>query len=256
MDTLTLRNVDVEYQVKRGDFKAVQDLSLDVRRGEFICIIGRSGCGKTTTLYAVAGLNPVRSGKILLDGNEITGPGAERGMVFQSDSVFPWLTVEQNVTYGLKLKGMKRSEIKPIVSHYLNLVGLWYARNLYPRELSGGMRKRVDLARAFANDPDILLMDEPFGSLDAMTKESLQVSILELWQETQKTVLFVTHDVEEALFLAQRTVVMKGPPGRVERITEVPFEYPRDVSLKIDPKFLSLRADLMDALAATGQKSE
>lgn len=251
MDSLTLQNVDMEYRVKKGEFKAVENLNLKIEKGEFICIIGRSGCGKTTTLYAVAGLNPVSNGRILLDGHEITGPGAERGMVFQNDSVFPWLTVEQNVMYGLKLKRTEKAQMQSTVRHYLTLVGLWEARHLYPRELSGGMRKRVDLARAFANDPEILLMDEPFGNLDAMTKEALQVSILQLWQESQKTVLFVTHDVEEALFLAQRTIVMVGPPGRVKSMTVVPFGYPRDIGLKIDPQFLSLRAALMKALAAT-----
>jgi len=256
MERLSLQEVDVDYSIKKGDFKAVRNLNLQINGGEFICIIGRSGCGKTTTLYAVAGLNPVSNGRILVDGEEIRGPSAERGMVFQNDSVFPWLTVEQNVMYGLKLKGMKRAEMQSIVQHYLNLVGLWEARNLYPRELSGGMRKRVDLARAFANDPQVLLMDEPFGSLDAMTKEALQVSILQLWQESKKTVLFVTHDVEEALFLSQRTIVMVGPPGRVERITEVPFSYPRDIGLKIKPDFLSLRAELMDSLATDARASQ
>jgi NitT/TauT family transport system ATP-binding protein len=253
MDTLSLRSIDVEYRVKKGRFKAVENLSYDITRGEFICVIGRSGCGKTTTLYAIAGLNPIKRGEILLDDEVIKGPGAERGMVFQSDSVFPWLTVEQNVMYGLKLKGMNRHEMNPIVEHYLSLVGLWEARGLYPRELSGGMRKRVDLARAFANSPEILLMDEPFGSLDAMTKEALQVSILELWQESKKTVIFVPHDVEEALFLGQKTIVMVGPPGRITSVLEVPFGYPRNIDLKIDPEFLALRAELMRSLASPGK---
>jgi NitT/TauT family transport system ATP-binding protein len=253
MENLSLRNIDVEYRVKKGWFKAVEDLSYNIKRGEFICIIGRSGCGKTTTLYAIAGLNPIRRGEILLDDELIKGPGAERGMVFQNDSVFPWLTVEQNVMYGLKLKRMRKAEISQIVEHYLSLVGLWEARGLYPRELSGGMRKRVDLARAFANNPEILLMDEPFGNLDAMTKEALQVSILELWQESQKTVIFVTHDVEEALFLGQQTIVMVGPPGRIKSVTQVPFGYPRDISLKIKPEFLALRAELMKSLASPGK---
>jgi NitT/TauT family transport system ATP-binding protein len=253
MDILSLRNIDVEYTVKKGRFKAVENLSYDIKRGEFISIIGRSGCGKTTTLYTIAGLNPIRKGEILLDGELIRGPGAERGMVFQNDSVFPWLTVEQNVMYGLKLKKMPRSEMNQVVEHYLSLVELWEARGLYPRELSGGMRKRVDLARAFANNPEILLMDEPFGNLDAMTKEALQISILELWQESKKTVIFVTHDVEEALFLAQQTIVMVGPPGRIKSVMQVPFSYPRDISLKIKPEFLALRAELMKALASPGK---
>jgi ABC-type nitrate/sulfonate/bicarbonate transport system ATPase subunit len=248
LEKLVLHNVDVSYKMKHGAFKAVEDVNLDISRGEFICLIGPSGCGKTTTLYAIAGLNPISNGEILLDGGAIRGPGAERGMVFQKDSVFPWLTVAQNVAYGLKLKKLPKEEVSITVRHYLEMVGLWESRSLYPRELSGGMRKRVDLARAFANDPEILLMDEPFGSLDAMTKESLQVSILKLWEETQKTVIFVTHDVEEALFLSQQTIVMIGPPGRIKYAMDVPFEYPRDVSLKIETTFLKYRAQLLGQL--------
>ena len=248
MEKLALENMDVSYKVKRGEFKAVEDVNLLINKGEFICIIGPSGCGKTTTLYAIAGLNPISNGKITLDGIAIRGPGAERGMVFQKDSVFPWLTVAQNVAYGLKIKKLPKNEILSIVKHYLEMVGLWESRSLYPRELSGGMRKRVDLARAFANDPEILLMDEPFGSVDAMTKESLQVSILKLWEETHKTVVFVTHDVEEALFLSQQTIVMIGPPGRIKYTMKVPFGYPRNLSIKINPEFLEYRARLIDQL--------
>ncbi|HEB33110.1 MAG TPA: ABC transporter ATP-binding protein [Spirochaetes bacterium] len=234
--------------MKKGDFKAVENINLEISKGKFICLIGRSGCGKTTTLHAIAGLNPVSNGEILLDNKTLKGPGADRGMVFQNDSVFPWLTVAQNVAFGLRMKGLKKSEIEPVVKHYLELVDLWQSRNLYPRELSGGMKKRVDLARSFANDPEILLMDEPFGSLDAMTKEALQVAILQLWGETHKTVIFITHDVEEALFLSEKTVVMEGPPGRIKNIMDIPFDYPRDVSLKLSPEFLKCRAKLMDQL--------
>jgi NitT/TauT family transport system ATP-binding protein len=248
LEKLILENVDVTYKVKRGEFKAVENVSLNIKKGEFICLIGPSGCGKTTTLYAIAGLNPISNGTILLDSTAIRGPGAERGMVFQKDSVFPWLTVAQNVAYGLKIKKSPKNEIVSTVKHYLEMVGLWDSRSLYPRELSGGMRKRVDLARAFANDPEILLMDEPFGSLDAMTKESLQVSILKLWEETHKTVVFVTHDVEEALFLSQHTIVMIGPPGRIRYTMDVPFEYPRNLRIKINPKFLEYRARLINQL--------
>jgi NitT/TauT family transport system ATP-binding protein len=248
LEELALKNVEVSYKTKRGYFKAVEDINLEINRGKFISLIGPSGCGKTTTMYAIAGLNPISNGKITLDGTPLKGPGAERGMVFQNDSVFPWLTVARNVAYGLKLKGNKKEEYEPVVKHYLDMVGLWESRTLYPRELSGGMRKRVDLARSFANNPEILLMDEPFGSLDAMTKESLQVAILKLWEEAHKTILFITHDVEEALFLSQRAVVMKGSPGRIVEIMDVPFEYPRDVSLKISPEFLKYRAKILEYL--------
>jgi len=250
---LILKNIDITYNTKKGQFKAVENLDLEIEKGEFICIIGRSGCGKTTTLYAIAGLIPISNGEILLDNVPIKGPGADRGMVFQKDSVFPWLTVAQNVAYGLKIKKREKRKIESIISRYLKMVGLWESRDLYPRELSGGMRKRVDLARAFANDPEILLMDEPFGNLDAMTKESLQVAILNLWEQTHKTVIFVTHDVEEAIFLSQKTVVVTGPPGRVQHILNIPFDYPRDVSLKIDSEFLEYRAKVLEFLKG-GQK--
>ncbi|MCK5570148.1 MAG: ABC transporter ATP-binding protein [Spirochaetes bacterium] len=248
MTELVMRNVDITYKMKKGNFKAVENINLEISKGKFICLIGRSGCGKTTTLHAIAGLNPVSNGEILLDSKTLTGPGADRGMVFQNDSVFPWLTVAQNVAFGLRMKGLKKSDIEPVVKHYLELVGLWQSRDLYPRELSGGMRKRVDLARSFANDPEILLMDEPFGSLDAMTKEALQVAILQLWEEAHKTIIFITHDVEEALFLSEKTVVMEGPPGRIKNIMDIPFGYPRDVSLKLSLEFLKYRAKLMDQL--------
>jgi len=180
MEGLELKNLDITYRTRKGDFRAVEDVNLRVSKGEFICLLGTSGCGKTTILYGIAGLVPVSNGKILVDGEPIEGPSANRGMVFQQDAVFPWLTVAQNVAYGLRVKGLGKDTRNPIVEHYLRLVRLWPSRTLYPRELSGGMRKRVDLARAFANDPEILLMDEPFGSLDAMTKESLQIATLEL----------------------------------------------------------------------------
>lgn len=245
---LVLKNVSIHYKTKRGPFLAVSNLDLETKEGEFVSIVGSSGCGKTTTLYSIAGLHEVSSGEISVDGNPIKGPSSKRGMVFQNDSVFPWLTVFQNVAYGLKLKKLPKEKIDPIVNDHLKLVGLSNFKNVFPRELSGGMKKRVDLARAFANDPEILLMDEPFGNLDYMTKESLQLAILDLWEKAHKTVLFITHDIEEALFLSQRTIIMTGPPGKIQKVVNVPFPYPRKVLLKTSNVFQEMRADLIKSL--------
>ncbi|HEB13381.1 MAG TPA: ABC transporter ATP-binding protein [candidate division CPR3 bacterium] len=244
MEELELKDLHVVYKTRRGNYKAIENVNLNVKKGEFVCLLGVSGCGKTTTLYAIAGLVPISNGKILVDDKPVKGPSANRGMVFQQDAVFPWLTVAQNVAYGPKIKGLRENKRKSIVEHYLKLVGLWSSRTLYPRELSGGMKKRVDLARAFANNPEILLMDEPFGSLDAMTKESLQIATLELWHESHKTVIFVTHDVEEATFLSQRIIIMSQSPGRIEQIVDVPFAYPREVNIKLSPEFTEYRRKL------------
>jgi len=251
MEGLQLKNVDVTYSIRKGDYKAVEDVNLEINKGEFICLLGVSGCGKTTTLYAIAGLVPTSNGEILMNGKPVKGPSASRGMVFQQDAVFPWLTVTQNVAYGPKLKRLEENKRKSIVEHYLKLVGLWLPRTSYPRELSGGMRKRVDLARAFANDPEVLLMDEPFGNLDAMTKESLQIATLELWYESRKTLIFVTHDVEEAVFLSQRTIIMSnssGSPGRIKHIVNIPFDYPREASIKVSLEFTKYRRKLLELI--------
>jgi NitT/TauT family transport system ATP-binding protein len=240
---LILKNISVEYESKRGNFEAVSKLDLEIKKDEFICVIGKSGCGKSTTLYAIAGLMKVSHGEITYDNKVIDKPGPDRGMVFQKDAVFPWLTVEKNVTYGLRVRKEKMKELDPIADHFINLVGLGKSKDLYPRQLSGGMKKRVDLARAFASNPEILLMDEPFGSVDTMTKESLQLATLKLWENNKKMIIFVTHDIEEALFLSNRTIIMEGPPGRIKKIIDVPFKYPRELKLKNTSEFQELRAE-------------
>jgi NitT/TauT family transport system ATP-binding protein len=204
---------------------AVSDVSLEVQQGEFVSIVGPSGCGKTTLLNMIAGFLPPSVGQIMLDGRAVSGPGPDRGVVFQSFALFPWKTALENVTFGPKMRGVPREERERIGREYLALVGLGGAEGRYPTELSGGMQQRVAVARALANSPDLLLMDEPFGSVDAQTRMTLQEELTRIWQERRPTVLFVTHDVEEAVFLANRVIVLSSAPGRV--LAELPVLLPR-----------------------------
>lgn len=227
---------------------AVEHVSLEVLPEEFICIVGISGCGKSSLLYLIAGLSFPTEGQIRMDGREVTGPSAKAGMVFQADSVFPWLSVRKNVQFGPELRGVNRRAVEQLGQQYIDLVGLTGFEDLLPKELSGGMKKRVDVARAFANDPDVLLMDEPFGALDAMTKERLQLELLKIWEHERKTVLFVTHDLEEALVLSTRIVVMSRAPNTIQTIIDVPFERPRDLMLKTSAEFQEMRRELWQML--------
>ena len=233
-----------------GLVNVIDDLSLAVYDHEFLAIVGASGCGKTTLLNIVAGLLPAGGGKVFLDDREIKGPGLDRTMVFQDDAVFPWFTVLRNVEYGLRIAKTSRDERARRVAHSLELVGLTGCEGLYPRQLSGGMRKRVDVARAIITRPQVLMMDEPFAALDVMTKENLQEQFLAIWNQTRMTVVFVTHDLEEALFMADRVVVMASHPGRIAKIVEVPFERPRSRDLKTFPEFQTMRRELSHVLDA------
>jgi len=217
-----------EASVRYGSREVLTRVSLDVRVGEFVCLLGPSGCGKTTLLNAIAGFIPVSDGRITVDGVEVGGPGADRGMVFQEYALFPWFTVEQNVVYGPKLRGASRQELRRLADHYLTLVKLDKYGHCYPNQLSGGQRQRVALARALANQPKILLMDEPFGALDAMTRETLQQELLDLWQADRRTCIFVTHSVGEAAFLAETIVVLKAQPGRIDTVIPNTNPRPRD----------------------------
>ncbi len=245
---IKIAHLSVTYQQSHGNLSAIEDLSLDIYEREFLCIVGASGCGKTTLLNAVAGLIAPSSGNIHMDGQSIRAAGPERAMVFQEDAVFPWYTVRQNLEYGLRIARVPQGRRDDIVNRYLQLVGLEESQHDYPRELSGGMRKRVDVARAMTLDPQVLLMDEPFASLDVLTKEHLQVEFLKLWSTARMTVLFVTHDLEEALFLADRVVVMSRRGGRIRHIVGVPFARPRIAELKTKPAFQDLRRDLASEL--------
>ena len=207
---------------------ALQDISIEVPRGQFVCLLGPSGCGKSTLLNAVAGFAPPTSGVILADGQPVAGPGPERGMVFQEYALFPWMTVEQNVGFGLEIKGMPAPQIRARVADLLTMLSLRDFRQRYPKDLSGGMRQRVAIARVLALDSPIMLMDEPFGALDALTRRNLQDELLRIWAELKKTIMFVTHSIEEAIYLADRIVVMTYRPGTVKRDILVELARPRD----------------------------
>jgi len=254
---IVLSDVSKIYASGRGTLvTAVEHVSLEVLPEEFICIVGTSGCGKSTLLYLVAGLGFPTSGMITMDGRPVAGPSSKAGMVFQGDSVFPWLTVRKNVEFGPSLRGLRRREVEQMAQQFIDLVGLTGSEDLLPKELSCGMKKRVDVARAFANDPDVLLMDEPFGALDAMTKERLQLELLKIWERERKTVLFVTHDLEEALVLSTRIVVMSRAPNTIQTIVDVPFERPRDLLLKTSAQFQRMRRELWEMLHANEPTSE
>jgi NitT/TauT family transport system ATP-binding protein len=222
--SVSLHEVSVSY----GDQLAVSKLSLEIRGGEFVCLLGPSGCGKTTLLNVIAGFRSPSTGSICVDAVVVRGPGPDRGMVFQEYALFPWFTVEQNVQYGPRLRGASRAELNKIADHFLTLVRLESKKDQYPNQLSGGQRQRVAIARALANNPRILLMDEPFGALDAMTRESLQEELLQIWEADRRTCLFVTHSIAEAVFLADTIVIMKAHPGRLHAILENTMPRPRD----------------------------
>ncbi len=247
---LEFKDVGFSYNTdKKKEYTVFNHINLTVKDHEFFCIIGPSGCGKSTLLKNVAGFCMPTAGEILDDTQLIRGISYERAMVFQEDAVFPWLTVYDNIAYGLKARHVAEEKIKETVAIYINMVGLNGNENTFPKELSGGMRKRVDLARVLVNDPKMILMDEPFGSLDSFTKEILQVKVTEVWEQTKKTILFVTHDIEEALFLGDRIMVMQHiKAGGSYKCYEVDFPRPRDLYLKEDPNFQHLRRELNQEL--------
>ncbi|BDG74223.1 ABC transporter ATP-binding protein [Roseomonas fluvialis] len=224
---------------------ALQPTDLVVTPGEFVAILGPSGCGKSTLLRIVAGLDQPSAGTVTLDGAPVTAPGPDRGMVFQSYTLFPWLTVAQNIRFGLAERGLPEAEQRDIAARFIARTGLSGFENHWPRQLSGGMQQRCALARALANDPEILLLDEPFGALDHQTRELMQELLLEIWEADRKTVLFVTHDIDEAIFLANRVVVMSARPGRIKAEVAVPLPHPRDWTMKTSPDFAALKARLM-----------
>jgi ABC-type nitrate/sulfonate/bicarbonate transport system ATPase subunit len=231
-----------------GGTVALQATDLTVQENDFITILGPSGCGKSTLLRMVAGLDSPTSGSIELDGHPVTGPGADRGMVFQSYTLFPWLTVLQNVCFGLREKGLPLAEQHAVATSFIAKVGLRGFENHYPKQLSGGMQQRTALARALANDPRILLMDEPFGALDHQTRELMQELLLGIWEAERKTVLFVTHDIDEAIFMGTRVVVMSARPGRIKCDLPVPIAHPRHYSVKTQPAFVDLKARLTEEI--------
>ena len=225
---------------------ALQATELDVAENDFVTILGPSGCGKSTLLRIVAGLDAPTAGEVLLDGRRIEGPGADRGMVFQSYTLFPWLTVLDNICFGLRERGVPRAEQLAIANGFVARVGLLGFERHYPKQLSGGMQQRTAIARALANGPRILLMDEPFGALDHHTRELMQELLLGIWEAEKKTVLFVTHDIDEAVFMGSRVVVMSARPGRIKLDRVVPIAHPRHYSVKTTPAFSEIKAELTE----------
>jgi NitT/TauT family transport system ATP-binding protein len=232
--------------------EAVNDFDLEVKAGEFVCLLGPSGCGKTTVLRLVAGLESKTGGMLSLNGTSITAPGPNRGMVFQEFALFPWRTVRRNIEFGLEVKGIPESKRREISDRYIDLVGLKGFENTHPGELSGGMKQRVGIARALANEPAVLMMDEPFGSLDAQTRNLMQKELLRIWSATGKTILFVTHSVDEAVYLADRIVVMTARPGRVKKIITVGLARPRD---RTSREFIAIRGEVLAELEAEFEKA-
>ena len=234
-------HVEKIYQGRAGNVTALNGVDLDIRENEFVSVVGPSGCGKSTLLNIIAGLEEPTSGKVYVKGKEVVGTGKERGVIFQQYALFPWLTVKKNVKFGLKLQGIKEAELSEIAEKYIRLVGLEEFSESYPKELSGGMKQRVAIARAYAVNPEILLMDEPFGALDAQTRTQLQTELLNTWEQERKTCFFITHDVEEAIILSQRVVIMSARPGRVKEVIPVNIPYPRTQETKMTKEFLDLK---------------
>ncbi len=237
-------HVEKIYDGRQGQMVALNGVDLDIYENEFICVVGPSGCGKSTLLNIIAGLLEPTSGAVYVDGKKVEGTGTERGVVFQQYALFPWLTVLKNVMFGLKLKGMRDEEAKEIAMKYIKMVELENFVDSYPKELSGGMKQRVAIARAYAVQPEVLLMDEPFGALDAQTRTQLQAELTKTWQEEKKTCFFITHDVEEAIILATKVIVMSARPGRIKKIIDVDLPFPRTQDLKMQKEFLDLKSQI------------
>ena len=233
-----------KFQTRKGEMVALNGVDLDIHENEFITVVGPSGCGKSTLLNIIGGLETPTEGQVTVDGKPVDGPSPERGIVFQQYALFPWLTVIKNVMFGLKLQGKSKEEAEEIAHRYLKMVDLEDFANHYPKELSGGMKQRVAIARAYATNPQVLLMDEPFGALDAQTRTQLQQELIETWEKERKTCFFITHDVEEAIILGQRCVIMSARPGRVKDIIDIDIPYPRDQATKMTPRFLELKNEI------------
>ncbi len=249
---ISMRSLSKVFTKGRFEVKALDEFDLELNGGEFACLLGPSGCGKTTVLRIVAGLEPKSGGEVKVHGREVATAGPERGMVFQEFALFPWRTVRKNIEFGLELKGMDPGERRRVSDRYIELVGLKGFEDAHPRQLSGGMKQRVAIARALANQPTLLLMDEPFGSLDAQTRNLMQRELLRIWSATRKTILFVTHSVDEAVFLADRIVVMTARPGQVKETIEIALPRPRD---RTSREFIAVRARVLEELESEFEKA-
>jgi ABC-type nitrate/sulfonate/bicarbonate transport system ATPase subunit len=245
--TLNIRGVTKRFAVGNGEIEALAPVDLSIPKGEFVCLIGASGCGKSTLLRVIAGFEEPTTGSVSIDGGAITGPGSDRGMVFQDYALFPWMTVRDNISFGPRQRHLPREEIARTADEFVRMVGLERFADRYPNQLSGGMKQRVAIARVLANNADILLMDEPFGALDALTREQLQHELLQIWKRTGVTTIFVTHSVEEAVLLADRVLVMSAGPGRIDSDFQIDLVRPRDVS---SPEFNAQRRDIARRLTS------
>ena len=235
------KNISKIFKTKKQDILAMDNCNIEILENEFVSIVGTSGCGKSTLLRMLGGLDFPTKGEIIIKDKKVVGPGVDRGMVFQGYTLFPWMSVEDNIRYGLKQKKMPKNEQDEVVDRYLGIIGLKRFRKAYPNQLSGGMKQRVAIARALANNPELLLMDEPFGALDPITKSSMQLFIRKIWQKDKPTIAFVTHDIDEAVFLSTKIYVMSARPGRVKEIIPVYLPYNRTLDTKDTPEFLEIR---------------
>ncbi len=248
MSAITVSDVSMRFRTRRGEVKALEDVSLEIPDGQFACIVGASGCGKSTLLRIMAGLIRPSAGLVAVDGKPIDGPGADRGMVFQTYTLYPWLKVRENVEFGPKLNGLERAERRQISTRLLREMGLEEFARAYPRELSGGMQQRVAIARALANEPQVLLMDEPFGALDALTRASAQRFLTEVWEHHKRTIAFVTHDIDEAIFLGDTVYVMTPRPGRIREVIEVDLPRPRSLEDTAGESFGELKRRILSLI--------
>lgn len=246
--TLEVKNLNKIFDSPKGPVTALKDINFKAHRREFVCIIGPSGCGKSTLIRILAGLEAASSGAVLLNGQEVIGPGPDRGMVFQGYTLFPWLSVKRNVMFGLLEAKHSKAAAEEQAMQWIDLVGLSKFAESYPHQLSGGMKQRVAIARALANQPKILLMDEPFGALDPQTRCKMQTHLMEIWRNIDITVVFITHDLDEAIYLADRILVLKAHPGEVEELIEVPVPQPRDASQLLSDEFLATKHRLEELI--------
>ena len=249
---ISVRGATKVYQTARGRTVSLDRVSLDIARGEFITLVGPSGCGKSTLLNLIAGLLMPTSGEVSVDGKAVIGPGPDRGVIFQQYALFPWLTAQQNVEFGLRLQNISARERAERARHYLRLVGLQDFGHALPKELSGGMKQRCAIARAYAVNPSLLLMDEPFGALDAMTRDDLNVELIRMWQASRRTVVFVTHSIAEAVFLSDRIAVLSRGPGRIEELMQVDLPRPRELGVRETPAFAAHVAHLRAVFTRLG----
>lgn len=253
-ENLVISGITKIFRDGKKPVQALDTINLTIKNKEFVSILGASGCGKSTLLRIVGGLEKPTTGFISLGGQKVAGPGPDRGMVFQSYTLFPWLSVKRNIEFGLKQKGVAASRRSKIVNEYIEIVGLKGFENVYPKALSGGMKQRVAIARALANDPEVILLDEPFGALDMQTRGLMQELLLRIWQQSQKTVLLVTHDIDEAIFMSDRVVVMKSRPGKIKEIIDVDLPRPRDYRVRTSPLFLKYKARAVDLVRNESMK--